>query len=308
MRKFLRRNRGPVIAAAAILLLLVGGIVGTSVGLVRATKAESQARADRDAAQSAQRAEAEQRAAADEQRSRAENSEQAAKAEAANAKRSADEAKAVLDFFQNQVLSAARPEGQAGGLGKDATIRKALDAAEPKIAAAFQMQPLVEASIRNVLGQTYRYLGESGLAIQQQEQTRSKRQLHLGPDHPDTLASMNNLAGAYQDAGKLDLAVPLYEQTLAACKAKLGPDHPDTLMSMNNLAVAYQHAGKLDLGLYEQIVAVCKLKFGPNHAYTLTSMNNLANGLPGRREAGSRPATVRADPRDAQGEVRPRPP
>ncbi|WP_423842205.1 tetratricopeptide repeat protein, partial [Actinomyces naeslundii] len=36
----------------------------------------------------------------------------------------------------------------------------------------------------------------------------------LGPDHPDTLTSRNNLAGAYRDAGRLDEAIPLFEQTL----------------------------------------------------------------------------------------------
>ena len=57
----------------------------------------------------------------------------------------------------------------------------------------------------------------------------------LGPDHPATLASMNNLAQAYQGPGSRP-ALPLLEETLEARKAKLGPDHPDTLGSMNNLA------------------------------------------------------------------------
>src|SRR5262249_40183641 len=37
--KFLRRNRGPVTAAAIILLLLVAGIAGTTWGMVRADRA-----------------------------------------------------------------------------------------------------------------------------------------------------------------------------------------------------------------------------------------------------------------------------
>ena len=53
----------------------------------------------------------------------------------------------------------------------------------------------------------------------------------LGPDHPDTLASRNNLAIAYQAAGRLDEAISLHEQTLAARERVLGPDHPDTLNS-----------------------------------------------------------------------------
>ena len=76
------------------------------------------------------------------------------------------------------------------------------------------------------------------------EQTLAARERVLGPDHPDTLTSRNNLAVAYQDAGRLDEAISLHEQTLAARERVLGPDHPDTLASRNNLALAYQDAGR----------------------------------------------------------------
>jgi WD40 repeat protein len=42
-RKFARRNRGPVLAAALVLLALLVGIVGTTVGMIRATRAEAEA-------------------------------------------------------------------------------------------------------------------------------------------------------------------------------------------------------------------------------------------------------------------------
>ena len=76
------------------------------------------------------------------------------------------------------------------------------------------------------------------------EQTLAARERVLGPDHPDTLHSRNNLAIAYQDAGRTDEAITLHEQTLAARERVLGPDHPDTLASRNNLAIAYQAAGR----------------------------------------------------------------
>src|ERR1019366_15570 len=47
----------------------------------------------------------------------------------------------------------------------------------------------------------------------------------LGPDHPDTLTSRNNLAGAYGSAGRLREAIALYERNLADCERLLGPDH-----------------------------------------------------------------------------------
>ncbi|EHM93001.1 hypothetical protein HMPREF0975_02084, partial [Actinomyces sp. oral taxon 849 str. F0330] len=66
----------------------------------------------------------------------------------------------------------------------------------------------------------------------------------LGPHHPDTLISRNNLAGAYQAAGRLDDAITLHEQTLTDSTRILGPHHPNTLISRNNLANAYLAAGR----------------------------------------------------------------
>ena len=63
----------------------------------------------------------------------------------------------------------------------------------------------------------------------------------LGADHPDTLTSRNNLAGAYQAAGDLDRAIPLLEQALADCARVLGADHPQTKTVRANLVVARQH-------------------------------------------------------------------
>ena len=100
----------------------------------------------------------------------------------------------------------------------------------------------------------------------------------LGPDHPSTLASRNNLAGAYRDAGRLDDAIPLYEQILEDSTRILGPDHPDTLISRNNLASAYQDAGRLDdaIALFEQTLQDSTRVLGPEHPDTLLSRNNLA--------------------------------
>jgi tetratricopeptide (TPR) repeat protein len=101
----------------------------------------------------------------------------------------------------------------------------------------------------------------------------------LGPDHPDTLGSMVNLANSYRQAGQTDRALKLREETMALMKSKLGPDHPDTLMSMSNLANSYADAGQIDraLKLREETLALTKLKLGPDHPFTLATMNNLAN-------------------------------
>jgi serine/threonine protein kinase len=204
------------------------------------------------------------------------------------AKASANEAKAVLSFFKDTVLAAGRPEGQDGGLGKDVTVRQAVDAAAPGVAAAFEAQPLVEASVRAVMGQTYYLLGESPLAVPQFERALTLRQANLGPVHRATLESMNDLAKAYHAAGKRDLALPLYEETLKLRQTHLGPEDPDTLTSMNNLGLAHLAAGKHDLAvsLLEKTLKLRQATLGPGHAHTLGTMNNLAsaNYAAGKRD------------------------
>ena len=101
----------------------------------------------------------------------------------------------------------------------------------------------------------------------------------LGPDHPDTLASRNNLAGTYRDAGRLDKAIALYEQTLEDSIRVLGPDHPSTLTSRFNLAGAYRASGRLEeaIALYEQVFSGGSRVLGPDHRSTVTARDHLAD-------------------------------
>ena len=100
----------------------------------------------------------------------------------------------------------------------------------------------------------------------------------LGPDHPDTLASRNSLAGAYRASGRLDKAIALYEQILEDSIRILGPDHPSTLTSRFNLASAYRAAGRLEeaIPLYEQVVAGRSRVLGPDDRGTFTARDDLA--------------------------------
>lgn len=64
----------------------------------------------------------------------------------------------------------------------------------------------------------------------------------LGADHPDALASRNNLAGAVESAGRLGEAIPLYERALAERERVLGADHPDTVATRASLERALNKA------------------------------------------------------------------
>jgi tetratricopeptide (TPR) repeat protein len=67
----------------------------------------------------------------------------------------------------------------------------------------------------------------------------------LGPDHPETLMSMNALATGYWMAKRLDQSVPLFEETVRLSEQKRGRADPDTLRTVANLGVNYKDAGRL---------------------------------------------------------------
>ena len=100
----------------------------------------------------------------------------------------------------------------------------------------------------------------------------------LGPDHPDTLTTRNNLALAHQDAGLLSTAIDMFEDVLADCTRLLGPDHPDTLGTRGNLAIAYRESGNLQkaIDMFEDVLTDRTRLLGPNHPHTLRTRGNLA--------------------------------
>ncbi|KAL4998951.1 hypothetical protein BDV10DRAFT_63008 [Aspergillus recurvatus] len=101
----------------------------------------------------------------------------------------------------------------------------------------------------------------------------------LGPDHPDTLTSMANLASTYRNQGRLKEAEELEVQVIASLKQVLWPEHPSTLTAMVNLASTYRRRGQWKKAeeLLEQVIVTRKQVLGPDHPDTLTSMANLAS-------------------------------
>jgi tetratricopeptide (TPR) repeat protein len=119
----------------------------------------------------------------------------------------------------------------------------------------------------------------------------------LGPDHPDTALSLNNLALLLQDQDELAAARAMHERALAIREKALGPDQPDTAESLNNLALLLQAQGDYAGArlLFERSLAIYQKALGPAHAATATSLNNLALLLQAEGDhAGARPLHERA--------------
>lgn len=188
------------------------------------------------------------------------------------------ETKAVFTFFRDRVLEAARPKGTAGGLGNDATIKAALDRAEPEIAKTFSDQPAAEALVRYTLGQNYHYLGDQQNALKQNELALAIQRQHLGPDHPDTLATLNMLAIALKELGNYDEAIKILYETLQAKRRVRGPEHRSTLLTMVNLAGVLVQRRRFDEAkrLYDEALPIEKRVLGPQDNLTLDTMSGIA--------------------------------
>jgi len=249
LRKFLRRNKRAALAIGTVLVLLIIGVVGTSIGLIRAIAAEKKASA------ALQRADEEARTA-----------------------------KAVSAFLQKDLLGLAdigkQPSLFRGGAGRNpnVTVRELLDRAAENIEGEFGDQPLTEAALRLTIGDAYEALSRYPEAQDHLERSVQLRADHLGADHPDTLISKYRLAVVYHQRSRYAQATPLILEVVAARSTRLGPDHPDTLTSKKELAELYEELGKHEMAvqLYEEVLRARTARLGPDHPDTLESKSNQA--------------------------------
>ena len=210
IRKFVRRNQVLVTGVTAVLIVLIAGIVISTIFAIG--QARERAKAIR-----AQEAEAKQRQIAE----------------------------AISEFLNNDFIRAIDPK-QARG--REVTVREVVYAASKKLKEKFKDAPLVEASIRATIGETYRSLGLYKEAQPHLERAYEIRLKLLGKKHPDSLNSMYDLGALYQDQGRYEDSKRLFETVVETSRNTLGPDHPDTGRYTKSLAWLY-----LKLGSHEEI-------------------------------------------------------
>jgi serine/threonine protein kinase len=162
--------------------------------------------------------------------------------------------------------------------GRALKVVDLLDRAVKDLDRSFSDQPRMKATLLTAIGETFGGLGMHHESFAVFQRALNLRRAQLGDDHPDTLASMNNLAMAYQDGGRFDKAIPVLEETLTRRRRRLGDDNASTIETMNDLAVAYWQAGQTAkaIPLYEETLAKVQAAMGEEHNDTLTIMDNLA--------------------------------
>ncbi|MFE3097385.1 tetratricopeptide repeat protein [Streptomyces sp. NPDC059248] len=98
-----------------------------------------------------------------------------------------------------------------------------------------------------VLFRAGRSLNDAGLhtaAVARWQQLKITSERILGPEHPDTLTTRNNLAHSYWQDGRTQDATRIEEQLLTDHQRILGPEHPDTVGARAALAQWQEEPGK----------------------------------------------------------------
>ena len=178
---------------------------------------------------------------------------------AIKSERALAEAQAVADFLKNDVLISVGPDKTKG---KDVTVRYVLDAASENLEGRFKDQPLVEASIRDTLGRTYRALGEATKAEQHYLRAIQIHRLNLGQEHPDTLGAMDRLGWVYWDQGRYHDMERLFTRILQIRQRVHRVD--PLLRAMNGLAYSYWCLGRYKDAelLYDKILQIVRRELG----------------------------------------------
>ncbi|RPB01269.1 TPR-like protein [Choiromyces venosus 120613-1] len=100
----------------------------------------------------------------------------------------------------------------------------------------------------------------------------------LGPDHPDTLASVNNLAVVLRALGRHGESEAMFHRALEGKEKVLGPDHLSPLTSLCNLAGVLEDQGKYDeLGkIWRRVLEAREKALGQEHDEVYKILKRLA--------------------------------
>ncbi|HVJ82140.1 MAG TPA: serine/threonine-protein kinase, partial [Planctomycetia bacterium] len=245
LSKFLRRNKATVTATGLVVLAIIGGMVGTTLGMVRAKAAETLAKErledvvkERDLKEAARK-----------------------------------DAVAIVDFLSS-VFKSPSPHRD----GRTITMAENLDAAAKRLDEDLAAQPAERANLRASLAVSYRALGLPHQAIPLEQRVLEYYRGALGPEDPKTLRAMNNLIMAYYSADRREEGMKLADESLTLRRKVDGPEHEDTIRAMIHLAAFKLASGRAAeaLALRQEALALSKKVIGPEHEDTITATSDLS--------------------------------
>jgi serine/threonine protein kinase/tetratricopeptide (TPR) repeat protein len=204
IQKFVRRHRVGVVAGGFVLLALVAGIIGTSLGLVAAVR----------------------------QKQETERQKQ-------EAERQSRIARHTTDFLIGMFESIDPAEAKL----RDITVREVLDEASRKIGTAFPNDPMTEFPIRRAIVDIYSKLAKPDNALTNAEAALRLIQAAQGEkDSPEKADTIEALADCLDTSGQFDKSLPLRQSVLAMRQRIYKGDNTNVVAAMENLGNSLEYS------------------------------------------------------------------
>ncbi len=184
------------------------------------------------------------------------------------------EVKNAIAAFMMQLFSSPDPDW----MGRDVKVVEVLDKKADEIDRAFPDQPVIQAELHKVIGDTYEGLGLHESAEKQFRTALEIRREQFGAMDHRTLQVQFKLAQALMGQGKLPEAEGFIPDVLESWNEDPGDAHEDTLSVKNALAHTLWKKGDLVAAerLYQEVLKKRSSLLSADHIDTLRTKHDLA--------------------------------
>jgi len=273
-KKFVRRHRTGVAAGAIVGIAVILGAVGTTIGMIRAVRAEQVASEEAETAQQVSNFLVDLFEVSDPDRARGNT---------ITVREILDQgAQRIEEELEGQPLTQARLMNTIGKVYQNLGL---YDAAGPQLETALALRRReygndnidVATSLAD-LADLYIDQARFADAEAMLQQALAVMGRQLGSDHLSLASSLHKLASVYRREGKYEVAAPLYYRALDLRIVALGAEHPEVAHSYNSLAILHWNQGDYEEAerLYQKALAVWQNAYGTDHADVAKGLNNLA--------------------------------
>ncbi|MEZ5963812.1 MAG: tetratricopeptide repeat protein [Planctomycetota bacterium] len=285
LRKFVARRKRTVALMAVIVVLLIGGSVGTTLGWMEAASANTRLAAEvvekewqRELAEGAKTDAQTQQARAEEQE--AEARKQAAIAEA-------------VAKFQTDMLAAVDPSQLPLDPVTKEPLKDAVTVVQAMAAAVRVLdedgladQPLVEGRVRQAIGSTLRQLGRYDEAEPNLRKALALQRAALPPGHVDIAAGLTELGTLLRARNDLAEAGQLLEEALEIVRAARPAGHPDIAVGLDHVATILEKQNRLAEAepLFRESLEIRRAALPAGHPNIMFALVNLGLLLLGKND------------------------
>jgi non-specific serine/threonine protein kinase/serine/threonine-protein kinase len=273
-KKFARRNKGALAAGVTISLVLVGGVIGTAIGMVRAQNEAAIARSESAIARAVTNFLNDDLVAAVAPDQLGNDASMREVVEAA--------AKRVKGRFDGQPLVEAAIRLS---LGRTFAKLSNLPAAEQNLDRALELR---RKELGTEAGETLDVAYELALVYKLQDRNPEAEQLLqtvldgrlrlLGEHHADTISTLYELSVAIGEQGRYDETESMMMKALDLARQDMGDDHILTLRIVRGVGVLFasqDQAARAET-YFEEAHRISSTTLGADHPLTLLATQNLA--------------------------------